>query len=86
MSKNPFTDKLLVGEYKNMLEIAPLGFDVHKRMLNNLQYRIDTFGDYPVFQTWKNYEENLANIYIDIEFPSARFNPPPFRRSSFSII
>ena len=53
-------------EYKNMLEIAPLGFDVHKRMINNLQYRIDTFGDYPVFQTWKSYEENLKNIYIDI--------------------
>lgn len=53
-------------EYKNMLEIAPLGFDVHSRMVKNLQYRISTYGDHPIFRIWREYEENLANTYVDI--------------------
>ena len=53
-------------EYGNMLEIAPLGFDVHKRMVDNLSYRIKTYGDFEMFRIWMKYEESLDNKYIDI--------------------
>ena len=54
-------------EYGNMLEIAPLNFDVHERMVKNLQYRIQEYGDFPLFTIWKNYEESLCNKYVSIE-------------------
>lgn len=53
-------------EYGNILEIAPKGFDVHKRMTENLQFRIKACGHLEIFEIWKKYEENLKNIYIDI--------------------
>jgi len=53
-------------EYGNMLEFSPSGFDVHKRMVDNLSYRIDTYGDFEMFRIWKKYEESLENQYIDI--------------------
>lgn len=53
-------------EYGNMLEIAPIGFDVHKRMVDNLSYRIKTYGDFDMFRIWKKYEDSLENKYIDI--------------------
>ncbi|MCM1387320.1 MAG: transglutaminase-like domain-containing protein [Bacillus sp. (in: Bacteria)] len=54
-------------EYGDMLEIAPTGFDVHRRMVENLLYRIKTYGDCEIFNIWMAYEENLQNKYIDIE-------------------
>ena len=54
-------------EYGNMLEIAPAGFDVHKRMVENLQFRIKTYGDFEIFRIWLAYEEKLQNRYIGIE-------------------
>ena len=54
-------------EYGNMLEIAPKGFDVHKRMVENLLFRIKTYGDFEIFRIWMAYEESLQNRYIDIE-------------------
>lgn len=53
-------------EYGNILEIAPMGFDVHKRMVENLQFRIETYGDLELFRIWQRYEEGLENRYIDI--------------------
>lgn len=53
-------------EYGNMLEIAPKGFDVHKRMIENMLFRIKTYGNFEVFNTWMKYEEGLENKYIDI--------------------
>lgn len=53
-------------EYGNILEIAPIGFDVHKRMIENLQFRIKTYGDFELFRIWQRYEESLENKYIDI--------------------
>lgn len=54
-------------EYGNMLEIAPVSFDVHKRMVENIQFRIKTYGDFEIFRIWLAYEEKLQNRYIDIE-------------------
>lgn len=53
-------------EYGNMMEIAPIGLDVHKRMIDNLDFRINTYGDFEIFRIWKKYEENLENKYIDV--------------------
>lgn len=53
-------------EYGNILEMAPIGFDVHKRMVENLQFRINTYGDFEVFRIWQKYEEGLENKYIDV--------------------
>lgn len=53
-------------EYGNILELAPIGFDVHKRMVENLQFRIKTYGDFEVFRIWQKYEEGLENKYIDV--------------------
>lgn len=54
-------------EYGNMLEIAPSGLDVHKRMVENIQFRMKTYGDFEIFRIWLAYEEKLQNRYIDIE-------------------
>jgi len=54
-------------EYGNILEIAPQGFDVHKRMVANLQFRIREYGDCEIFQKWLHYEENLQNQYVEID-------------------
>lgn len=54
-------------EYGNMLEIAPIGFDVHKRMVENIHFRIKAYGDFEIFRIWLAYEEKLQNRYIDIE-------------------
>lgn len=54
-------------EYGNMLEIAPAGFDVHKRMVENIQFRMKTYGDLEIFRIWLAYEEKLQNRYIDME-------------------
>ena len=54
-------------DYGNMLEIAPIGFDVHKRMVENIQFRMKTYGDFELFRIWLAYEEKLQNRYIDIE-------------------
>lgn len=52
-------------EYGHMMEIAPRGFDVHERMVQNLQYRIATYGECDIFEKWFAYESNLENVYID---------------------
>lgn len=54
-------------QYGNIIEIAPCGFNVHKRMVENLEYRINEYGNFPIFQMWKEYEENLNNVYVDIK-------------------
>lgn len=51
----------------NMLEIAPIGFNVHKRMVENIQFRIKMYGDLELFRIWLAYEETLQNKYIAIE-------------------
>lgn len=53
-------------EYGNMVEMAPAGFDVHRRMIENLKYRTRTYGDFEPFRVWMQYEESLDNQYIDI--------------------
>ena len=53
-------------EYGSILEMAPKGFDVHKRMVNNLMFRRKAYGDFEVFRIWMEYEEKLENTYIDI--------------------
>lgn len=50
-----------------MLEFVPARFNVHDRMVKNLDYRIDTYGDCEVFQKWKAYEKELLNRYANIE-------------------
>ena len=52
-------------DYGNILEMAPSGFDVHKRMTDNLRFRIRVCGDLEIFHDWMQYEENLRNVYID---------------------
>ncbi len=54
-------------QYGNIIEVAPCDFDVHERMIENLKYRINEYGNFPIFLTWKEYEENLNNVYVDIE-------------------
>ena len=54
-------------DYGNIAEISPVGFDVHKRMVDNLQFRIESYGDCELFARWKKYEECLINEYIDID-------------------
>lgn len=53
-------------EYGNIMEVAPIGFDVHKRMVENIKFRIKAYGDFEMFRIWMNYEESLDNRYIDI--------------------
>lgn len=54
------------SEYGNMLEIAPIGFSVHERMVDNLKYRIRTYGEFDIFTRWLEYEKSLDNIYVGI--------------------
>lgn len=54
-------------EYGNMLEIAPDGFDVHHRMVANLKYRIQQYGEFDLFIKWLKYEEELENTYIELD-------------------
>ena len=53
-------------EYGNILELAPKGFDVHNRMIENMLFRINTYGNFEVFHIWMEYEKGLNNKYIDI--------------------
>lgn len=53
-------------EYGNILELAPKGFDVHNRMIENMLFRINTYGNFEVFHIWMEYEKSLNNKYIDI--------------------
>lgn len=53
-------------EYGNILELAPKGFDVHNRMIKNMLFRINTYGNFEAFHIWMEYEKNLDNKYIDI--------------------
>ena len=53
-------------ECGDILELAPKGFDVHGRMVENLLFRINTYGNHKAFQTWMAYEKSLDNQYIDI--------------------
>ncbi len=52
-------------EYRNMSEIAPKGFDVHKRMVENLRFRIEKYGAFELLLKWLEYEEGLQNRYLD---------------------
>jgi len=54
-------------EHGNMLEIAPDGFDVHYRMVENLKYRIREYGSCEFFTKWLDYESELKNTYISLE-------------------
>lgn len=54
-------------DYENIIEIAPVGFDVHNRMVENLKFRMENYGSNELFQSWKQFEENLNNKYISIE-------------------
>jgi len=53
-------------EYGNILELAPIGFDVHNRMMENMLFRINTYGNFDAFYIWMEYEKGLNNKYIDI--------------------
>ena len=67
-------------EYGNMLELAPAGFDVHERMVANLQYRIKEYGACKLFSDWLAYESELCNRYIDIN----TFYQPPLKKGGKS--
>ena len=67
-------------EFGNMLELAPAGFDVHERMVANLQYRIKEYGACKLFSDWLAYERELCNRYIDIN----TFYQPPFKKGGKS--
>ena len=54
-------------EHGNMIEIAPEGFDVHERMVKNLQYRMELYGQSDYFVKWLKYESELENVYISEE-------------------
>lgn len=43
----------------------PVDDDVHKRMTDNLRFRIDVCGNLEIFHIRMQYEENLGNVYID---------------------
>lgn len=51
-------------EHGNMIEIAPEGFNVHERMVKNLQYRMNLYGESEYFVKWLKYESELENVYI----------------------
>lgn len=53
--------------YGNMLEIAPLDFDVRTRMIQNIQYRIRTYGEHEIFRKWLKYEMRAQYDYISME-------------------
>lgn len=54
-------------EHGNMVEVAPDGFDVHERMVKNLQYRMKLYGESDYFIKWLKYESTLENEYIKEE-------------------
>ena len=51
-------------EYQQMLEAAPEGFDVRRRMVDNLRFRMEAFGAFPLLQAWKDFEERQEGRYI----------------------
>lgn len=53
--------------YSNMLEIAPVGFNVRERMVKNLNYRIREYGEHEIFRRWLEYEVHAEPTYIDME-------------------
>lgn len=54
-------------EHGDMLEIAPVDFDVQHRMVENLKWRIKQYGDCDFFTKWLKYESELENTYMSIE-------------------
>ena len=62
-------------EHESMIEIAPDGFDVHERMVKNLQYRMKLYGESDYFVKWLKYERELKNVYIsEDEFYKGKSN------------
>lgn len=53
--------------YGDMLEIAPMGFDVRERMVKNINYRMQEYGDHEIFRQWLQYEAGAEPVYIDME-------------------
>ena len=53
--------------YGNMLEIAPVDFNVQERMVSNIEYRIRTYGEHEIFRQWLQYESQAEHVYIDME-------------------
>ena len=51
-------------QYGEMIEIAPDGFDVHTRMVENLKYRIAEFGSFPILTQWLAYEMQSENPHL----------------------
>lgn len=51
-------------EYRQMLEIAPEGLDVRRRMADNLRFRMEAFGAFSLLQAWKDFEERQESRYI----------------------
>ena len=51
-------------EHGNMTEITSKGFNVHERMVKNLQYRMKLYGESEYFVKWLKYESELENVYI----------------------
>lgn len=54
-------------EHGDMLEIAPVDFDVHHRMVENLKWRIKQYGECDFFTKWLKYESELENTYMSLE-------------------
>ncbi len=50
--------------YGDVVEIAPNGFDVHSRMVENLRYRIAAFGSFPILEEWLAHELQLQNRFL----------------------
>lgn len=58
------------GEHRgfcDLLGVAPSGFDIRKRMLENLDYRISVYGRFPFFERWRAHEASLQNRCIGTE-------------------
>lgn len=53
--------------YGNMLEIAPVGFAVQERMVKNINYRIQKYGEHEIYRQWLEYEAGAESVYIDME-------------------
>lgn len=49
-----------------MITIAPKGYDVKKKELANIDYRIKQWGDNESFQNWRRNVEEGSIIYKDI--------------------
>lgn len=50
-----------------IITIAPIGFDVKKRVFANIDYRIDKWGNNEMMQKWREYTENDILIYKNID-------------------